>query len=342
MRSLPLKAATFLIVAGAWACGGDGSGVGPEDPAANFTAPTNCTAGQPCSFTDQSTGTVTGWSWNFGDNTAADINQNPTHTYAAAGTYNVTLTVTGNGKTSQKSASVVVGGGTGGNLAPTADFTFDACTVGAACAFHDASTDDVGVTNWSWNFGDGTPLDNVNQNPTHTFGAEGSYQVTLIVKDAGGLADTLTQAVPVSAAASQDCTASGITTTCTLTLAQNSTVTLTLNSTDCQITNDKISIGLPRTQNAFFNVCTKAPGSTYTVKDANGAALVMAAGTQIQIVFTQGQIDPGDPTPGTPGGRVDGTSPNWTISFEDGGNPSGAGEPDFNDAVIGVVATPAP
>ena len=47
-------------------------------------------------FTDNSSGTPTTWSWNFGDGSAVSTEQNPTHTYAAAGTYTVLLTV-GNG-----------------------------------------------------------------------------------------------------------------------------------------------------------------------------------------------------------------------------------------------------
>lgn len=45
-------------------------------------------------FTDTSEGTISGWSWNFGDNGTAST-QNPTHTYTASGTYTVSLTVTG-------------------------------------------------------------------------------------------------------------------------------------------------------------------------------------------------------------------------------------------------------
>ncbi len=65
-------------------------------PTANFTFTTN---GLTATFTDTSTdsdGTVVAWSWNFGDGGTSTL-QNPVHTYAAAGTYNVTLTVTDNG-----------------------------------------------------------------------------------------------------------------------------------------------------------------------------------------------------------------------------------------------------
>lgn len=44
-------------------------------------------------FTDTSTN-ATSWSWNFGDGSPAATVENPTHTYAAGGTYSVTLTAT--------------------------------------------------------------------------------------------------------------------------------------------------------------------------------------------------------------------------------------------------------
>ncbi|MDQ1353711.1 MAG: family peptidase, partial [Acidobacteriota bacterium] len=69
------------------------SGTGNLPPTANFTFTTN---GLTATFTDASTdsdGSVVAWSWNFGDGGTSTL-QNPVHTYASAGTYNVTLTVT--------------------------------------------------------------------------------------------------------------------------------------------------------------------------------------------------------------------------------------------------------
>jgi PKD repeat protein len=49
-------------------------------------------AGLVVTFNDTSTGSPTSWLWDFGDNTPTSSQQNPVHTYSAAGTYVVTLT----------------------------------------------------------------------------------------------------------------------------------------------------------------------------------------------------------------------------------------------------------
>jgi PKD repeat protein len=45
-------------------------------------------------FTEQSTGDITSWNWDFGDGSTS-VAQNPSHTYTDFGTYTVSLTVTG-------------------------------------------------------------------------------------------------------------------------------------------------------------------------------------------------------------------------------------------------------
>ena len=69
-----------------------------EPLVADFTAnPTNVEIGETVAFTDQSTGNVTSWNWQFpGGNPATSILPNPSVVYSTEGTYDVTLTV-GNG-----------------------------------------------------------------------------------------------------------------------------------------------------------------------------------------------------------------------------------------------------
>jgi PKD repeat protein len=63
--------------------------------AANFSAsPTSGMSPLSVSFLDASTGSITSWSWNFGDG-ATSAEQNPSHVYQNEGVYSVSLTVTG-------------------------------------------------------------------------------------------------------------------------------------------------------------------------------------------------------------------------------------------------------
>ncbi|MDC1451831.1 PKD domain-containing protein [Vicingaceae bacterium] len=64
-------------------------------PVVNFTVADTC-AGNTTLFADISTlasGTITGWSWDFGDGIGTSTQQNPSYTYALIGTYNVKLVV---------------------------------------------------------------------------------------------------------------------------------------------------------------------------------------------------------------------------------------------------------
>jgi PKD repeat protein len=67
-------------------------------PVANFTGnPTNITVGSSVSFTDTSTGNPTAWAWTFGDGGTSSAGPSVAHAYNTAGTYSVSLSVTGPG-----------------------------------------------------------------------------------------------------------------------------------------------------------------------------------------------------------------------------------------------------
>ncbi len=60
--------------------------------------PTAGSAPLTVNFTDQSTGDITSWSWDFGDGETS-TDQGPTHIYKDTGTYTVSITITGPGGT---------------------------------------------------------------------------------------------------------------------------------------------------------------------------------------------------------------------------------------------------
>ena len=101
-------------------------------------------------------GTCDAYDWAWGDGTPNGSGATASHTYAAAGTYSVTLTVEEHGVNSaSKTRSIRL---TAPNLRPTVDgtCTFDANTWTATVV--DASTDDVGLKQVTVNFGDGGML----------------------------------------------------------------------------------------------------------------------------------------------------------------------------------------
>ncbi len=68
---------------------------GKEAPEAAFSAsPTSGEMPLTVQFTDQSTGEVDDWAWDFGDDSTSTA-QSPSHTYDTAGNYTVSLEVTG-------------------------------------------------------------------------------------------------------------------------------------------------------------------------------------------------------------------------------------------------------
>ncbi|MHB8522061.1 MAG: S8 family serine peptidase [Limisphaerales bacterium] len=175
----------------------------PAPPTADFTA--SAAVGLvPFSvqFTDKSTGTVTSWDWNFGDGSAHTSAQNPAHTYASAGNFTVTLTVTGSGgvtgggaPTSSKSATIQATAPP--PPAPTADFTANPTSGNAPLTvqFGDKSTGTI--ASWDWNFGDGS-AHGTTQNPSHTYNAAGNFTVTLTVTGSGGATSSKSASIQVT------------------------------------------------------------------------------------------------------------------------------------------------
>ncbi|MBX7095070.1 MAG: PKD domain-containing protein [Flavobacteriales bacterium] len=157
-------------------------------PSSAFTSSIVC-FGDTTEFSDLSTGTAVGWSWDFGDASPVSTLQNPDHVYAAAGTYSVTLTTTnGVGCTNSITQNVIV------NAVPVANFVATSFCLGSATQFTD-QTSGVPVA-WNWDFGDGST--STLQHPSHTYAATGIYTVTLISFGGAGCSDTISHTITIT------------------------------------------------------------------------------------------------------------------------------------------------
>lgn len=144
----------------------------------------------PVQFTDlssTSTGTLTQWQWDFGDGNFGNT-QNPTHTYTAAGSYNVSLVVTnshGCFKSLTKTQYIVIANGVNADFSNS---TSNSCTPPVNIIFTNLSSG-IGALTYLWNFGDGTTSTQLN--PSHNYTSTGSYTVQLIVTNSSGCKDTI-------------------------------------------------------------------------------------------------------------------------------------------------------
>ena len=161
-------------------------------PVADFHADTVCLHAIT-QFTDLSisnAANIITWSWDFGDGSALSQQQNPTHTYATSGLFNVKLSiVNSNGCTKDTTKSVLV------NPLPDAAFSFSSPNcMGAVVQYTNLSTTAPGslgsIVRWVWDFGDGTSttiLAPNNPNVSHTFaGTALSHVVRLTVTTSDG------------------------------------------------------------------------------------------------------------------------------------------------------------
>jgi PKD repeat protein len=163
----------------------------PTQPVVNQTVFFNGTASTPGAASS-----ITSYSWDFGDGTTG-TGATPSHAFAIAGTYVVRLTITNSdGQTGTTTVNVVVGGTPGS----TASFSISPINprVGTIVNFDGSgSTAPAGstITNYAWDFGDGTTGNGVNVQ--HTYTAAFTYTIRLTVTDSAGRTATTTQVLTV-------------------------------------------------------------------------------------------------------------------------------------------------
>lgn len=202
-------------------------------PAADFNVSTPNCATQNNIFTDASSsasGNVVKWTWNLGDGTVA-VNDNVSHNYSSAGSYNVSLIVESDKgcKSKPTTKTIVV------HPLPVARFIVpDNCINDPFVQFKDTSFISDGSQSqfsYQWNFGDANSnSDNPNvstlSSPQHRYTALGTYNVALTVASNAGCSSSITQPFTINGAQPK----SLFTVANTNQLCSNQSVTITNNS----------------------------------------------------------------------------------------------------------------
>ncbi len=125
------------------------------------------------------------WTFNDGTGTTSDL-ADPTYTFTAAGSYEVTLAATNDCGTTVSTQTIVVEA-----IPPVAAFSADG-EIGCSpftVQFFDESTN--APTAWQWSFPGGNPAFSSEQNPIVTYTDTGFFEVELTISNAVG-ADTFT------------------------------------------------------------------------------------------------------------------------------------------------------
>jgi PKD repeat protein len=162
------------------------------NPAGDFTfTPSNPVVGQTVSFMAVAQN-ATSFAWASSPTGFSSTAQNPTYIFNSAGTYQVSLVITGavgsTPITVTKSITVAP-------PAPSADFLFtpSSPTVGQAVSFM-ANVQHTSSVVWS---SSPAGFSATTQNPMHTFTTAGTYQITLVATGAGG-STTVTRNITVA------------------------------------------------------------------------------------------------------------------------------------------------
>ena len=193
-----LDGKTYYVAATAYDLGRVESGLSnevsatipPSIPVAAFA--TNTTSGAAplaVSFTSTSSGNITGYSWNFGDGTTSTL-ANPSHTYAANGTYDVRLTASGPDGTNTMTKASYITVSTTSATAPVASFAANGTSGAAPLTVAFIGTSTGTISGYSWDFGDGSA--GTSANPSHSYSTAGVYTVKLTVTGPGGF-NTMTK-----------------------------------------------------------------------------------------------------------------------------------------------------
>ncbi|MGB5474072.1 MAG: PKD domain-containing protein [Gammaproteobacteria bacterium] len=264
----------------------------PQAPVADANGPYNGTAGQPVTFdgsgSSDADGTIVSFAWTFGDGTTG-TGVSPTNTYAAAGTFNVTLTVTDNDgltDTATSTATIVAA-----PVDPIADPNGPyngtegvALTLNGSASF---DPDGGNITAYDWNFGDGNT--GTGATPTHTYAAPGLYTVSLVVvDDEGAQSAPATTTADIAQAQVDVCDFSVIPTSLAfggVNVGSSSTLSTTVTN------NGTAACAITASVTSGTGEFTLASGSTVTVAANGGTASVSVDYTPVNTGADSGTLN---------------------------------------------------
>ncbi len=158
-------------------------------PNFNIDLPPFSCSGSPTQFNDLTPvltdSNLENWQWNFNDQGAISTNQNPQHTYAASGDYEVTLSVSSDqGCTASINKTITIAD----SPKPIIQNTNACADVGVELRASSA----ISASSWQWQVGNNYYF---TANPNHVFEEAGTYLVSLVMTGANGCIGSTNQQV---------------------------------------------------------------------------------------------------------------------------------------------------
>ena len=143
-------------------------------------------------------GTVSSYSWDWGDGTAHSTGATASHAYVAAGEYEVKLTVVDNRDASHSTTKTIAVTVPVENLPPVAAFLSTVSGLSVSANGSGSSDPDGTIASYAWEWGDGT-AHSTGVTASHVYAAAGDYEVTLTVVDDQDASHSVTKTVTVAA-----------------------------------------------------------------------------------------------------------------------------------------------
>lgn len=178
---IPLRMRMMIVINGGGPCFHDlgkvidyAIRIEPSPPITQFDYTVQNECDRVFNFTDQSAILPNGWLWDFGDGNTSAV-QNPVHTYADNGNYEVTLVcsnIYGSSLVQQNLETQVSGFSdivVNNNPVVNQNIDFTATA--------------IDVDTWNWDFGDGSTLTTTSPNASHTYTSVGTYTISISTPD---------------------------------------------------------------------------------------------------------------------------------------------------------------